>query len=86
MLSFIARLIFILIVLSVVRSVASYVMKFFSPPRSVARSSPQGPPATPLFQDPVCGTYVAGDASLKRIYKGKVVHFCSPECRERYAG
>jgi len=32
----------------------------------------------------VCGTYVAPDASLKRIVNGRVLHFCSPECRDKY--
>jgi len=36
--------------------------------------------------DPVCGTYVAVDSSLKKISNGKVFHFCSPECRERFTG
>ncbi len=42
--------------------------------------------ATMLQQDPVCGTYVAIDASLKRVVNGKVLHFCSDQCRDRYRG
>ncbi len=41
-------------------------------------SAPQSARATVLQQDPVCGTYVAVDNSLKRIVSGRVVHFCSP--------
>jgi YHS domain-containing protein len=42
------------------------------------------PPATAkLQQDPVCGAYVAVDSSLKRVVNGRVLHFCSPECRDK---
>ena len=37
-----------------------------------------------LQQDPVCGTYVAIDSSLKKISDGRVMHFCSAECRDKY--
>ncbi len=37
-----------------------------------------------LVQDPVCGTYVALETSLKKIIKGKVVYFCSEECKDKY--
>jgi len=49
-----------------------------------ARAAAGDPATTVLHQDPVCGTYVAPDTSLKRIIDGKVVHFCSAECRDRY--
>jgi YHS domain-containing protein len=49
-----------------------------------SRVSPQPQGSTLLQQDPVCGTYVASDLSLKRIVRGKVVHFCSTECRDRF--
>lgn len=37
-----------------------------------------------LQQDPVCGTYVAIDTSLKKVVQGQVLHFCSAECRDKY--
>jgi len=86
---FIERLIFFLIALSAIRSVAIFVQRLWNSmsPRAVARRSNapvtrEG--ATLLQQDPVCGTYVAGDRSLKRIVRGKVIHFCSAQCRDRY--
>ena len=42
--------------------------------------------ATVLQPDPVCGTYVSIDSSLKKIVGGKVYHFCSPECRDKFLG
>ena len=56
------------------------------PQHAAAPASEAAPGATMLHQDPVCGTYVAADSSLKRIFDGKVLHFCSQECRDRYHG
>ena len=89
MLSFLARLILFAIAISVIRSVISFVQRAFTSgrtPTTVRR--PGGAPgtaATMLQQDPVCGTYVAVDSSLKRVVNGRVLHFCSPECRDKYS-
>jgi len=93
MFPFLARLILFLIAVSVIRAVISYVQRAFTgvrPPRSVRGSgstpgATAGNAATMLQQDPVCGTYVAVDSSLKRVVNGRVVHFCSPECRDKYS-
>jgi len=89
MFSFLARLILFLIAISVIRAVISYVQRAFTgvrPPTGVrgAAGTP-GTPATMLQQDPVCGTYVAVDSSLKRVVNGRVLHFCSAECRDKYS-
>ena len=42
------------------------------------------PPVSELKKDPVCGTYVPAATSLTRTVNGSVVHFCSPECRDKY--
>jgi YHS domain-containing protein len=39
-----------------------------------------------LKRDPVCGTYVAAATSVKKTVRGEVLHFCSPECRDKYRG
>ena len=58
------------------------------------RAAPSGPPppTTPpvlpggeLKRDPVCGTYVSTAVSVKRTVKGEVLHFCSTECRDKFA-
>jgi len=41
-------------------------------------------PVADLKKDPVCGTYVSAATSIKRTVNGSVVHFCSPECRDKY--
>jgi YHS domain-containing protein len=94
LLSLIERLILLLIVVSVIRSAVRFVQGITSrfgthiSPR--ANHSPQAASAsqsaTMLQQDPVCGTYVAIDASLKKVVNGKVLHFCSDDCRDRYRG
>lgn len=37
-----------------------------------------------LKKDPVCGTYVSAAASVTRTVDGKLIHFCSKECRDKY--
>jgi YHS domain-containing protein len=84
---FLARLILFLIAISVIRSVVRFVQRAFTsgePRQSVNRPAPDAPATTMLQQDPVCGTYVAIDTSLKRITNGRVIHFCSEECRDKY--
>jgi YHS domain-containing protein len=87
---FLARLLIFLIAISVIRSAVGFVQRLWhdmqQQPRSVPRpASPvNSGTATMLQQDPVCGTYVAVDNSLKRIVGGRVIHFCSAECRDRY--
>src|SRR5579863_938178 len=94
MLYFLARLILFAIAISVVRSVVTMIQRAFTgggtggrTPTVRAARGPQNsePASTMLQQDPVCGTYVAVDSSLKRVVQGRVVHFCSPECRDKYS-
>ena len=92
---FLARLILIVIAISVVRSLFAWVVRLFASAAQQARAPQPGPaqtkappspaPSTALEQDPVCGTYVSVDTSLKRIVKGKVYHFCSEACKDRFA-
>ena len=87
MFPFIERLILLLIAISVIRSVIRFVTGLggrLGQNRSPMTRSTGTQGTTMLQQDPVCGTYVAIDASLKTIVNGKVVHFCSPECRDKY--
>ncbi len=86
-------LIELLIVISVIRSVITYIRRLWYgnriPRPTMFRQQPppqepQQPGSTVLQQDPVCGTYVSIESSLKKLVKGRVVHFCSPECRNRY--
>ncbi len=85
---FLARLILFMIAVSAIRAAVNFVQRLLSggqgQRRTMARNSSPQSVATVLQQDPVCGTYVAVDSSLKKIVSGRVIHFCSSECRERY--
>ncbi len=92
MFAFLERLIFFAIAISAIRSVIVYISRLWTgmqhrttlrPPRQTAQQAGQASP-TMLQQDPVCGTYVAVDTSLKRIMGGRVYHFCSEACRDRF--
>jgi hypothetical protein len=39
-----------------------------------------------LVRDPVCGTHVAEEVSIPLREGSELVHFCSAECRDVYAG
>jgi len=98
MFSFLYRLILFFIAISVIQSVIQALVRAFrgQGPRNVSGGGSQGtaPPSaaspgersesTLLHQDPVCGTYVAAASSLRKISGGKVYHFCSEECRQRF--
>jgi YHS domain-containing protein len=89
MLYFLSRLILLLIAISAIKSVVNFGRRLWygvQPGRPVVRASREAQsPSTVLQMDPVCGTYVSVETSLKRIVAGKVYHFCSPECRNRFS-
>jgi YHS domain-containing protein len=39
-----------------------------------------------LVRDPVCGTHVAEEVAIPLQEGGKLLHFCSPACRDTYLG
>lgn len=99
MFSYLFRLILFFIAISVIQSVIQALVRAFrgqgprntpagrasgrAAPQSAASSEPSE--STLLHQDPVCGTYVAAASSLRKISGGKVYHFCSEECRNRFS-
>jgi uncharacterized protein len=80
---FVIRLILFLIAISAIKGVLNYGRRLWHGIQPPARRTEL--PPTVLEMDPVCGTYVAADSSFKRIAGGKVYHFCSAECRNRFA-
>jgi YHS domain-containing protein len=87
---FILRVLVPLLILLLVRAVIrSLVTGFQTAARRAAQEqanpgSRDIPAAAELKKDPVCGTYVSTAASLTRTINGKVVHFCSQECLNKY--
>lgn len=85
------RIIFLVLAISTALRIVNSLARFFSKlnagnpaPTSKPQSDPPG--TTVLQQDPVCGTYISAGSSLKRIVNGKVFHFCSETCRDKYTG
>src|ERR1700733_5180056 len=95
---FLGRIIEILLVFALIRAALGIVTRIFrgmgatggnpAPPRTQKTVTDPDTPsaATLLHQDPVCGTYVAVGSSFNKICHGEVFHFCSVECRDKYAG
>jgi YHS domain-containing protein len=84
-LRFVVPLIILLFARAVLRTLAT---GFLHKPRR-AGPQPQVPPrdvpaTAELKKDPVCGTYVSATTSLTRTVNGKILHFCSEECRNKY--
>jgi YHS domain-containing protein len=79
-----------IILISVLRSVIGVVGKVVSGFLDAGSSAPaqradSGPrKAGELKRDPVCGTYISTETSVKRTVGGEVVHFCSTACSEKY--
>jgi YHS domain-containing protein len=94
MFAYLARVLLFFVAISVIRTVVQGVVRAYRGGNSSRgptshRPASGGPATSPdgstlLHQDPVCGTYVAASSSLRKISKGKVYHFCSEECRDRF--
>jgi YHS domain-containing protein len=77
----------ILIVRSVVVAIAKMFSRTFTAPAEPQPKQARGFEAGgELKKDPVCGTYVSAAAGVSKRIKGDLVHFCSPECRDKYLG
>jgi YHS domain-containing protein len=94
MLSYLFRFFLIFVAISVARSVIMAILGALRGPKTpskreasprTAEAEGEGSASTLLHQDPVCGTYVAAASSLRKISAGKVYHFCSEECRNRFS-
>jgi YHS domain-containing protein len=58
-----------------------------APPTTDASAGiPAAAAARRLVRDPVCGMHVDETRSLPLREGGELLHFCSPACRDAYAG
>jgi YHS domain-containing protein len=77
-----------IVLISLLRSIIGIVGKgvaaLFEPDSSERAAEPRK--TGELKRDPVCGTYVATETSVKKTVGGQVVHFCSSACSEKYKG
>jgi YHS domain-containing protein len=67
----------------VIGAIGKSFSEFFLPPQAKAPTG-RTQPVGELKKDPVCGTYVAVTASVKKTVGGEVIHFCSAACRDKY--
>lgn len=94
MVRFLLILVVSILLITILRSVIGLIMRGFAdlfgtqPPANAdgTRRPPPVPAGGELKRDPVCGTYIAESASIKKTVRGEVLHFCSAECRDRYQG
>jgi len=62
-----------------------FAPKVGAPGRGDASSArPPGTAPGEMARDPVCGMFVATEVSHRLKWKGEVLHFCSPECLQKY--
>jgi uncharacterized protein len=86
----VSRLLLLLILFAVLRSLIVTVVRFFSQAMRNQSAQPPGQqvPKTEvsreLKQDPVCGTFVPTASSVKKTVNGELVHFCSVACRDKF--
>lgn len=85
----IVRILGPLIVILLIRAVIMAIARVFS--ESFRTPAPQQPRQASNFQtggelkkDPVCGTYVSAGTAVTKTVAGKLVHFCSAECRDKF--
>jgi hypothetical protein len=77
-----------IIAITFLRSVIGLIVRTMgeamSPEKPDVRAAPTA--GGELKRDPVCGTYVAAGASVRKTVGREVIHFCSTTCRDRYQG
>jgi Cu+-exporting ATPase len=65
------------------------VMEALAGGQQPLRKPPGSPPAAPkpesLVKDPVCGTFVASSSKWVTHRGGETYHFCSADCRDKFA-
>jgi YHS domain-containing protein len=87
----IAELLVIVLIITVLRSVIGVAMKIlgnvFGAPQSASaqnRKRADVPVGGELKKDPVCGTFIAVATSLQKRVGGEMYYFCSADCRDKF--
>ena len=82
---FVLPLLALLLVRSLLRSVFSGFRTYTATQsQRPAQATTAVPAGGELKKDPVCGTYVSTQGSITRSVDGKLIHFCSAQCRDKY--
>jgi YHS domain-containing protein len=81
---FVIRILLPLAVFLILRALVKTIWAASKSPVSTKAGAPGSPIGGELKKDPVCGTFVALDASVTRKVNGELIHFCSTACRDKY--
>jgi uncharacterized protein len=90
MLRLISYLLISVVLISILRMVIGVVTKaaagFFSQPKpgSASAAASNVRAGGELKRDPVCGTFVPVENSVRKTAGGEVVYFCSEACRDKH--
>jgi YHS domain-containing protein len=93
MFRWIAELLVVVVIITVLRSVIGVVMKIlggvFGAPASSPKTAqtpqrPDVPAGGELKKDPVCGTFISTATSLQKRVGGELYYFCSVDCRDKF--
>jgi YHS domain-containing protein len=83
LLSWLLRLVLLLVVLRLAWRFLSGLVEGVAGPRAQGSAGP-GRDAVALVKDPVCGTYVVRDKALAARSGSDTVWFCSDRCRDQW--
>ena len=64
--------------------VKKFTRSLFGPSVADDRKPGAVPSDADLIQDPQCGKYFLKQRGVKGVVEGKVLHFCSEECYDKY--
>lgn len=85
------NLLLLIVLITVLRSVIGFVMKFFggfvsgASPRPIERKGGDAIPLSgELYRDPVCGTFVASSTEFQRIDGKQHFYYCSQTCQSQH--
>jgi YHS domain-containing protein len=82
---FLIPLFVILILRSVIMTIAKTFSAVMRPPAQPASGeAAEFPSGGELKKDPVCGTYVSPGAAVSKRIGSEMLHFCSVACRDKY--
>ena len=77
----------LLLLLGVAYLVIAGIRRLFLPAASdptKRQANAPGPEGVPLVQDPQCGRFIPQNEAIQVSRRGRVVYFCSQECRTAY--
>jgi YHS domain-containing protein len=64
--------------------VKKFTRSLFGPSDADEQKRDAAPSDADLIQDPQCGKYFLKQRGIKGVVEGKVLHFCSEECYDKY--